>query len=237
MTPRRAVVAALAAAFLAGCSKARATTDERDRYVVAYERLHPSVVLFTMRVPSEDPERKGQWDDAYGSGIVVDSGAWGTRVITDAHVIAGARRLVATIGDGPHAPARVVATTGDDRDLAIVDVPLANQRAARLGSIARLAPGTPIGVLGYPVPDAFDDERLGRTVSMYAGRIASFRKNAIEVDVPIVPGESGGPVFDATSGDVIAIAQSRFDEERAIGFATPIDEANRFLAQHPRRSR
>lgn len=233
MTLRAAAVAVLTSAALAGCSNARATTDERDRYVVAYERLHPSVVLFTMRIPSDDPKRKGQLDEAYGSGVVVESGAWGTRILTDAHVIADARRLSATIGDGLHAPARVVATTGDDRDLAIVEVPLANQRAARLGSIARLAPGTAIGVLGYPVPDAFDDEQLGRTVSMYAGRIASFRKGSIEVDVPIVPGESGGPVFDATTGEVIAIAQSRFDEERAIGFATPIDEATRFLAQHP----
>jgi S1-C subfamily serine protease len=64
--------------------------------------------------------------------------------------------------------------------------------------------------------------------------VASLRKGALELDVPIVPGESGGPVFDVTTGDVIGIAESRFDEERAIGFATPIDEATRFLAAHPR---
>jgi len=89
-------------------------------------------------------------------------------------------------------------------------------------------------VLGYPIPAAFDDEHLGRTVSIYAGRIASLRKGALELDVRIVPGESGGPVFDITSGDVIGIAQSRLGEERAIGFATPIDAATRFLAAHPR---
>ena len=89
-------------------------------------------------------------------------------------------------------------------------------------------------MLGYPIPDAFDDEQLGRTVSMYAGRVASLRSGALELDVPIVPGESGGPVFDVTTGEVIGIAESRFDEERAIGFATPIDAATRFLAAHPR---
>ena len=122
----------------------------------------------------------------------------------------------------------------EGRRMAIVDVPLRNQPVAKLGSIAHLEPGTPIGVLGYPIPDAFDDEHLGRTVSLYTGRVASVRKGALEIDVPIIPGESGGPVFDASSGDVIGIAESRFEEERAIGFATPIDAATRFLAAHPR---
>jgi S1-C subfamily serine protease len=210
------------------------TAAQNDRYVTAYEQLHPSVVLFTMKIPADDPKRKGEWDDAFGSGVVVESGSWGSRILTDAHVIAGAKDLVATVGDGPHAPAHVVATTGEAEDLAIVDVPLKNQKAAQLGSTAHLSPGTAIGVLGYPIPDAFQDENLGRTVSLYTGRVASVRKGALELDVPIIPGESGGPVFDATTGEVIGIAESRFDEERAIGFATPIDTATRFLASHPR---
>jgi S1-C subfamily serine protease len=226
---------AVALMFLTACARApQPEPTAKDRYVAAYERLHPSVVLLTMKIPANDPKRKGEWDDAYGSGIVVESGSWGSRILTDAHVIDDARNLVATIGDGPHAPARVVARTGADEDLAVLDVRIPNQRAATLGSIAHVEPGTPIGVMGYPVPDAFEDEKLGRTVSVYAGRVASLRRGALELDVAIVPGESGGPVFDVTSGEVIGIAESRFDEERAIGFATPIDAATRFLAAHPR---
>lgn len=218
----------------AACSAQRSGSSQSggDVYVAAYRHLHPSVVFFRMRIPSE--KHKGEWDEAYGSGVVVESGSWGTRILTDAHVVADAKDLVATIGDGPHAPARIIATTGEADDLAIVDVPLKNQRAVKLGSIANLAPGTAIGVLGYPIPDAFEDEHLGRTVSLYTGRIASVRRGALELDVPIIPGESGGPVFDAATGDVIGIAESRFEEERAIGFATPIDAATRFLALHPR---
>ncbi|MBV9407892.1 MAG: trypsin-like peptidase domain-containing protein [Candidatus Eremiobacteraeota bacterium] len=233
----RAAVAAAAFAALIACSGARGdqgTAVHADPFVAAYDRLHPSVVLFTMKIPADDPKRKGEWDDAYGSGVVVESGSWGSRILIDAHVSESAKNLVATIGDGPHAPARVVATTGADEDLAIVDVPLKNQRPVKLGSIAHLEPGTAIGVLGYPIPDAFEDEHLGRTVSLYTGRVASVRKGAPELDVSIIPGESGGPVFDAQTGDVIGIAESRFEEERAIGFATPIDEATRFLAAHAR---
>ena len=89
--------------------------------------------------------------------------------------------------------------------------------------------------MGYPIPDAFEDEHLGTKVSIYAGRIASVRDGSLELDVPIIPGESGGPVFDAASGAIVGIAESRFDEERAIGFATPIDIAVKFLSAHPRR--
>ena len=233
---RRAVALVAACAALAGCaSGAHATAAQGDRYVDLYRALHPSVVLFTMQIPADDPKRKGQWDDAYGSGFVVASGAWGSRVLTDKHVIDGARNLVATIGDGDHGAARVVATSDDELDLALVEVAIPGAKPAPLGSAARLVPGTAVGVLGYPIPDAFQDERLERTVSMYTGRISSVRKSTLEIEVPIIPGESGGPVFDAASGEVIGIAESRFEEERAIGFATPIDVAKTFLAKHPRR--
>lgn len=232
----RALAAALALACVAPCACAsreeRSAKAQPEPYVAAYRQLHPSVVFFTMRIPSE--KHKGDWDEAYGSGVVVESGSWGTRILTDAHVVADAKNLVATIGDGPRARAHVVATTGEADDLAIVDVALKNQKSAKLGSIANLVPGTAIGVLGYPIPDAFEDEHLGRTVSLYTGRIASVRKGALELDVPIIPGESGGPVFDAATAEVIGIAESRFEEEHAIGFATPIDTASRFLASHPR---
>jgi S1-C subfamily serine protease len=239
MTLARAapVLLAIALCALAACTRGpgeRAAAAGTDRYVTVYEQLHPAVVLLTMKIPAVDPKRKGEWDDAYGSGVVVESGSWGSRILTDAHVVEDAKDIVGTIGDGPHAPAHVVARTGEADDLAIVDVPLRDQPVAKLGSIAHLKPGTPIGVLGYPIPDAFEDEHLGRTVSLYTGRVASVRKGALEIDVPIIPGESGGPVFDASSGDVIGIAESRFEEERAIGFATPIDAATRFLAAHPR---
>ena len=102
-----------------------------------------------------------------------------------------------------------------------------------LGDSSALEPGESIGVIGYPIPDAFVDEGLGITASIYAGHIASIRKDAIELDVPIIPGESGGPVF-TTEGKVIGIAESRFEEEHAIGFATPIDLIKPFLAKNRR---
>lgn len=187
-----------------------------------------------MQIPSDDPKHRGEWDDGYGSGFVVSSGPWGSRILTDAHVVDGARNLVATIGDGRHAPAHVVARSNDDDDIAIVESAIPDAQPIPLGTTSGLDPGEPIALLGYPIPDAFEDEKLGDTASFYTGRVASIRKGTIEILAPVIPGQSGGPVVDARTGAVIGLAESRFDEEKAIGFATPIEVATRFLAKHPR---
>jgi S1-C subfamily serine protease len=219
--------------LLAGCAHAPAD----DPFTLAYRRLHPSVVFFTMKIPADDAKRKGQWDDAYGSGVIVASGDWGSRILTDAHVIADARDLRATVGDqGRGVPTRLVAKSNDDIDLALLDIATPNLPFITFPQQADIEPGVPIGILGYPIPDAFDDEQLKRTVSLYTGHIASIRNGTIELDAPIIPGESGGPIFDARSGEVIALAESRFDEEKAIGFGTPLDVIAPFLAAHPLRS-
>jgi S1-C subfamily serine protease len=235
-SPRRrfAIVAACALAGCAGTAAPR-PAGSTDIYVDMYRKLQPSMVLFTMDVPSDDPKRKGSLDEAYGSGIVVESGDWGSRILTDAHVVQDARHIVAHIGDARKAPARVVAVSNDRDDVAILDAPVPHAPAVALGTSKGLAAGQPIGVMGYPIPDAFEDEHLGTKVSIYAGRIASVRDGSLELDVPIIPGESGGPVFDAGNGAIVGIAESRFDEERAIGFATPIDIAVKFLSAHPHR--
>jgi S1-C subfamily serine protease len=226
--------AVLVALAVAGCG-ARSTDD---RYTAIYRALHPSVVLLMMQIPADDPKRKGKWDDAYGSGVVVESGPWGSRILTDAHVVDGARKLRAVVGDrGTPLDARVVAVSDDDDDLALLEVAAPGLPVAPLGRTDGIEPGRAIGVLGYPIPDAFSDEKLERTVSLYTGRVASVRNGAIEVDVPIIPGESGGPAFDAATGDVIGLAESRFDEERAIGFITPVEVIKRFLAAHRRAAR
>ena len=232
----RVVGILLAACALANCASSARESHPPDAYTTAYAALHPAVVFFKMRIPADDAKRHkaGLRDDAYGSGFVFESGAWGSRILTDAHVVADASDLIATIGDGHSARARVIATSNDDDDLAIVFVPLPNERTVTLGHANGLLPGTAVGVMGYPIPDAFDDEGLGRTVSLYTGRLSSIRKNALELDLPIIPGESGGPVFEAASGEVVGVAESRFDEERAIGFATPVETIRTFIAAHPR---
>ncbi|MBV8150195.1 MAG: trypsin-like peptidase domain-containing protein [Candidatus Eremiobacteraeota bacterium] len=231
MKRRRFLLGAVIAP-LAACSRPAPPADQS--FVALYRRLHPSVVFLTMRAPSDDPRAHGRIGDAYGTALVVGSGDWGTRFLTAKHVIEDARDLRATFGDASKADDVRVVAVDNDQDLALLEVrAVRNAAVAPLGDSSTLEPGAAIGVIGYPIPDAFLDEGLGVTASIYAGHVASIRKDAIELDVPIIPGESGGPVF-TPDGKVVGLAESRFEEEHAIGFATPIDAIKPFLAKHAR---
>ncbi len=224
----------LALTACAGPKKA-APQAHQDPFPRVFHLLRPSVVLFTMHIPSDDAKRKGQFDEAYGSGLIVASGPWGTQILTVEHVVHDARDLRATIGDRRKVKAHTIASD-EKNDLALVAADAPNLTVAQLGTSSGLEPGLAIGVAGYPIPDAFEDEGLGTATSVFFGRISSVRHDALELDVPIIPGESGGPVFDAETGAIVGLAESRFDEEKAIGFAIPIDDAKKFIA-HARGAR
>lgn len=224
----RIIAPALALALVAGCVR-----NSDDAFVTTVHQLRPAVVLLSMRVPPE--RKKDKFDDAYATGFVVASGDWGSDILTVQHAIDGAWDLHITVGNRSHAAARVVAQS-DDLDLALVRTPRRRLPAISLGTSSHLQSeiGREVGLLGYPIPDEFDDEGLGLATSLGSGRLSSVRKDALEVTLSIVPGESGAPVFIADTGEVVGVAESRFDEERSIGFAVPIDDVKRFLHRYDR---
>jgi S1-C subfamily serine protease len=199
-----------------------------DRFVALVHTMRPSVVLLTMRVPPE--KKKDGYDDAYGTGLVIASGGWGSDILTVAHVVDGAWDLHATIGNREKVPARVIAVN-NDTDVALLRTARANLPALALGAATDLHDqiGRDVGLLGYPIPDEFQDEQLGLATSLGTGRLSSIRNDALEVTLQIVPGESGGPIFLIDSGKIIGLADSRFDDERSIGFAVPLSDALHFL--------
>jgi S1-C subfamily serine protease len=161
---------------------------------------------------------------------VVASGNWGSDILTVQHAIDGAWDLHVTIDNKRKALAKVVAQNAD-LDVALLRTKVAALPVAALGSSRNLNSqvGRQLGLVGYPIPDEFDDEGFGLAKSLNTGRLSSVRNGAIEVSLPIVPGESGAPVFIADTGEIVGIAESRFDDERSIGFALPIDAAKHFL--------
>ena len=139
---------------VAGC--APASTDD---YADLYKQLHPSIVFLSMKAPSDDPKMHGKIDDAYGSAFVVASGDWGTRMITAEHVIEDAQNLRAIFGDAARASDVRIVARDHDADLALLEVKtVKNATPVVFGDSAKLIPGQRIGVIGYPIPDAFQDE-------------------------------------------------------------------------------
>jgi S1-C subfamily serine protease len=225
--PLCGTIAVACLASLVACAT-KAQTQPGDPFVRAFRSLKPSVVLFSMKIPAEGKNRADRFDEAYGSGVIVASDASGSDVLTVEHVVHGGRTLRATLDERRSMPARVFATDNAN-DLALVRIDAPDRAVARLGSSRMVEAGMQVGIAGYPIPDAFADERLGVKTSVYAGRISSMRRDSFELDLPVIPGESGGPVFDAQTGAVVALAESRFDDEKAIGFGIPIDVARAFL--------
>lgn len=219
-------IAAAALALCAGCSQPHYPDDD---FVHSANALRPSVVLLTMDVPGAT--KSGGPDSEYATGTVIASGKWGSDILTVQHAIDRAWNIHLTIGNKTRVPARVVAQNAD-LDVALVRTKRRNLPVAHLGTSQHAQPGRMIGLLGYPIPDQFDDEGFGLATSLNSGRISSRREDALEVTLPIVPGESGSPVFLSDTGEIVGIAESRFDEEHSIGFALPIDDAKRFLHAH-----
>jgi S1-C subfamily serine protease len=212
--------------LLAGCAHPHYADDA---FVSAAAAVRPSVVLLTMDVPGDS--KKDGPDSEYATGTVVASGRWGSDVLTVEHAIDQAWNLRVTIDNKDRVRARVVAKNAD-LDVALVRIKRRNLPVAKLGTSQDAQPGRTIGLVGYPIPDQFDDEGLGLASSLNSGRVSSLRQDAIEVTLPIVPGESGSPVFLSDNGEIIGMAESRFDQERSIGFALPIDDAKKFLHKY-----
>jgi S1-C subfamily serine protease len=223
MIARTVALASFLLLSIVGC-----TRNSDDALVAAVHRIAPSVVLLTMKIPPE--HKRDKYDEAFATGFVIASGAWGSDILTVAHAVDGAWDLHVTLGNHKRVPARVIATNAD-KDVALLRTKAANLAVVKLGSShdLRNVVGRQIGLLGYPVPDEFEDEDLGLATSLSSGLLSAVRNDAIEVTVAVIPGDSGGPIFLADTGDIVGLADSRFDDEPSIGFAVPVDDARTFL--------
>src|SRR5215469_6676572 len=115
---------------LVGCAR-----NADDAFVAAARHVRPSVVLLKMKIPPE--HRKDKYDEAYATGFVVASGAWGSDILTVQHAIDDAWDLSITIGDKQRAPAHVVAADSA-LDVALLRTPRKNLPVIVLGSSAHL---------------------------------------------------------------------------------------------------
>lgn len=165
---------------------------------------------------------------ATGSGVIVRDG---TLIVTNAHVVQGARRVVVHTLDGRTLRGRVIRRERR-RDLAAIRVPRVAGQAALLGSALVPHPGDEVFVIGSP---------FGLQGSVSRGIVSSTDRTSpdghplIQTDAAINPGNSGGGLFTA-DGQLIGIPTFIVAPVRAsvgLGFATPVFEVERFLATIP----
>jgi S1-C subfamily serine protease len=158
-----------------------------------------------------------------GSGTIIDPKG---QILTNNHVIKGAREITVTLKDGRVFDGKVVGKCSP-HDVAIIQVKESNLPAIDLGDSDKLrvgqrvfAVGNPLGLAGGPTVTSGVVSALNRSIKSKR----SMMENLVQTDAAINPGNSGGPLVD-TSGRVVAINTAIIPYAQGIGFAIPINAA------------
>jgi S1-C subfamily serine protease len=202
----------------------------------AYEVIQPSVVRVRGLSTEQDSgnAQSGNEDDdddeSVGSGVViVDKGI----ILTNLHVVAGAKRVRVVFFDGFEADAEVIGMQPEN-DLAVLKAKAVPDDlvAATLRSTSDLVPGDQVIAVGFP---------FGIGPSTSAGVVSGLNReyqspegkrlltNLIQFDAAANPGNSGGPLVTA-EGEVVGIVTGILNPSSqrtfiGIGFAVPIENA------------
>jgi S1-C subfamily serine protease len=166
-----------------------------------------------------------------GSGCVLDGRG---HVLTNYHVIEGARRIAVTLHDGSTHEAKLVGSDGNN-DLAVlrVDAPAGRLHPLAWGDSGKLLVGMRVFAIGNP----FGLERtlttgivssLNRSLRSENDRLI---RGVIQTDAAINPGNSGGPLLDR-HGRVVGITTAivgRANQSSGVGLAIPAATARRVV--------
>jgi S1-C subfamily serine protease len=211
----------------AAVTKALETVQVPSHSTKAYESVRGSIVR--VRAYYDGPDG-GEVAGSVGTGVVIlDKGV----ILTNIHVVHGAKRIGLTFAEGMEADAVVTGTRPED-DLAVLQASAVpdDLQAATLQSTAGLQPGDFVTAVGFPFG-------VGPSVSsgVVSGLQREFRNpegqrvltNLIQFDAAANPGNSGGPLLNAT-GEVVGIVTGILNPTQqrvfvGIGFAVPIENA------------
>ncbi len=157
-----------------------------------------------------------------GSGVVISEDGL---VLTNAHVVDGARSIDAVFFDGSRRDAELVGSLPAD-DIALIRVvDTAGLDPAELGSSADLQVGDEVVAIGNAL-------NLGGRPSVTRGIVSAKDRTIsdatisldelIQTDAAINPGNSGGPLVNAL-GEVVGINTAIISDAQNVGFAIAID--------------
>jgi S1-C subfamily serine protease len=177
----------------------------------------------------ESPIPKEHLERGTGSGFIVSADG---RLLTNAHVVEGANQVKVTLKDGQVFEGKVVGID-EVTDVAVVKINAQNLPTVSIGRADTLLPGEWAIAIGNP---------LGLDNTVTVGIISALGRSSSEVGVPdkrvrfiqtdaaINPGNSGGPLLNA-QGEVIGINTAIRADAQGLGFAIPIETAQRVAQQ------
>jgi serine protease DegQ len=172
-----------------------------------------------------------------GSGVVISEDG---KILTNWHVVQGAKKIIVTFADGTRSPAMVVGAQPEN-DLAVLKATKLpdDLQPATMGNSNALQPGEEVVAVGFPFG-------IGPSVSsgVVSGLNRHFKsegnsliKGLIQADAAANPGNSGGPLINM-QGEVVGIITAILNPTQSrtfigIVFATTIESAGTALGIPP----
>ena len=166
--------------------------------------------------------------EGLGSGFIISSDGL---VLTNAHVVKGAKSVTVTLTDHRSYKAKVLGAD-TKTDIAVLKIDARNLPTVRIGDPSKLEPGDWVLAIGSPY--GFYNTVTAGVVSAKSRALPDDSMVPfIQTDVAVNPGNSGGPLFN-TQGDVVGINSQIFTQTGAfegLSFAIPINVAEKVARQ------
>ncbi|HTH74124.1 MAG TPA: DegQ family serine endoprotease [Trinickia sp.] len=159
-----------------------------------------------------------------GSGFIISNDGY---ILTNAHVVDGANVVTVKLTDKREFKAKVVGTDKQS-DVAVLKISASNLPTVKVGDPNQSKVGQWVVAIGSPY--GFDNTVTSGIISAKARSLPNENYTPfIQTDVPVNPGNSGGPLFNL-QGQVIGINSMIYSQTggfQGLSFAIPIDEAMR----------
>ena len=177
-----------------------------------------------------------------GSGVIYKKEGESAYLVTNTHVINGAKKVDIRLADGTKVPGEIV---GSDTYSDIAVVKISSEKVstvAEFGDSSQLAVGETAIAIGSPLGSEYANtvtqgivSSLNRHVSLKAEDGQAISTNAIQTDTAINPGNSGGPLINI-QGQVIGITSSKIASNggtsvEGLGFAIPANDVINIIKQ------
>ncbi len=161
--------------------------------------------------------------EGVGSGVIVSPDGY---ILTNNHVVAGAREVTVTLPDKREFMGTIVGTD-PKTDLAVVKIDAQNLPTVPWGRSSKLRVGEPVLAVGNPF-GLSSTVTQGIVSALGRGRIGITQyEDFIQTDAAINPGNSGGALVN-TKGELVGINTAIFSRNggyQGIGFAIPTSMA------------
>jgi serine protease Do len=159
-----------------------------------------------------------------GSGFIISNDGY---ILTNAHVVDGANVVTVKLTDKREFRAKVVGTDKQS-DVAVLKINASSLPTVKIGDPSQSKVGQWVVAIGSPY--GFDNTVTSGIISAKARSLPNENYTPfIQTDVPVNPGNSGGPLFNL-QGQVIGINSMIYSQTggfQGLSFAIPIDEAMR----------